>query len=257
MFVSKRHQEITESTESKLARMFAEMNGEKNAGEPEKLICETECTMGRIRVYSDFLYLMRVRPLQTMCYYGAGVMLLLALAALWCAEWVLLGIFGVLFIILATLPHNMRIQYFNRQADLMESSYGRVINADFGDKDITLTMTASPLEESETPEEAKAASPKNVSLDKAEDGEEQSDSPKARTTAVAEGAQTVKIPYERIALAYECSHSFYLFPVDENRRRGDTIICDKTQFLRGTPMQLRDTLARKCGKSFKIKVKKA
>ena len=71
-------------------------------------------------------------------------------------------------------------------------------------------------------------------------------------------ARVVEIPYKNIYRAYECSHSFYLFPVMENKdEQLDAIICDKTQFICGTPMQARDRLARGCGKRFKIKVKKA
>lgn len=47
-------------------------------------------------------------------------------------------------------------------------------------------------------------------------------------------------------------------PSDGNKdEQLDAIICDKTQFICGTPMQARDRLARGCGKRFKIKVKKA
>ncbi len=128
------------STEAKLAQMLSEMNESKRGGDAGKLVCETECTMARIRSYSDFLYILRVKPLQTVCYYGAGAFLLLTLSALWCREWLLAVIFAVIFIILATLPHNMRIQYFNRRADEMEQSYGKVINAEFGGEDITLKI---------------------------------------------------------------------------------------------------------------------
>ena len=81
MFRSKRQQEILESTESKLAKMFEEMNTEKRP-DNGRTVCETECTMARIRSFSDFMYLMKVRPLQTACYYAAAVLFLLMLAAL-------------------------------------------------------------------------------------------------------------------------------------------------------------------------------
>ena len=112
MFRSKRQQEILESTESKLAKMFEEMNTEKRP-DNGRTVCETECTMARIRSFSDFMYLMKVRPLQTACYYAAAVLFLLMLAAFWCTEWLLGAVFAVLFLVCATLPHNMRIQYFN------------------------------------------------------------------------------------------------------------------------------------------------
>ena len=237
MFISKRQKEILESTESKLARMFEEFNAEKRP-EDGRLVCETQCTMARIRSFSDFMYLMKVRPLQTGCYYGAAVVFLLTLAALWCKEWLLGGIFGVLFIILATLPHNMRIQYFNKRADRLESSFGRVINADFtGDDSLKLTI-------SEPAQEKPAAQPEESSA-------------RGSGLVLDENTLMLEIPYKKIYLAYECSHSFYLFPERENDTIPEAVICDKTQFLCGTPMQLRDKLARGCGKRFKIKTKKS
>lgn len=237
MFKSKRQKEILESTESKLTRMFEEFNSEKRQYDG-RLVCETQCTMARIRAFSDFMYLMKVRPLQTACYYGAAVMFLLMLAAFWCKEWLLGAIFGVLFLILATLPHNMRIQYFNKRADRLEDSFSKVINADFTGED-SVKLTISAPQETKLPEQ----------------GEESA----ARTSETAQdkNAVTLEIPYKDIYLAYECSHSFYLFPDKKDDSTPEAIICDKTQFLCGTPMQLRDKLARGCGKRFKIKVKKA
>lgn len=226
------------STEARLAQMLSEMNESRRGGEAGKPVCETECTMARIRSYSDFLYILRVKPLQTVCYYAAGAFLLLTLSALWCREWLLAVIFAVVFVIFATLPHNMRIQYFNRRADEMERSYGKVINAEFGEK-ISLKITEAP--------------PHMAELD--ENGESTS----RRTALPADAAEITEIslPYDRVSLAVECSHSFYIFPVDENKRAMETVICDKTQFLCGTPMELRDTLAKKCGRRFKIKTKKS
>lgn len=246
-FKLKSKEEILESKESKLTRMFAEMNASKEQGKSEKLVCETECTMARIRSLSDFLYLMRVRPLQTMCYYGAAVFFLLTLAAIWCsvgftdsrAVWHLAVIFGVIFIVLATLPHNMRIWYFNKRADELEQSYGKIINAEFAEDRIILSVSESVPHEPELDGEGNTI---------------------ARRSALAKDEQSTKvseIPYKNIHLAFECSHSFYIFPVDEDKKRLDTIICDKTQFLCGTPMELRDRLARGCGKRLKIKTKKA
>ena len=241
MFKSKRQKEILESTESKLTRMFEEFNAEKRPDDG-RLVCETQCTMARIRAFSDFMYLMKVRPLQTACYYGAAVVFLLMLAAFWCSEWLLGGIFGVIFIILATLPHNMRIQYFNKRADKLENSFGRIINADFsGEESVVLTISA-PLE----------AEP-----DGAKRPEREEASARSSEAVHDKNARILEIPYKKIYLAYECSHSFYLFPEGDGKDKLDTIICDKTQFLCGTPMQLRDRLARGCGKRFKIKTKKA
>ena len=220
MFRSKRQQEILESTESKLAKMFEEMNTEKRP-DNGRTVCETECTMARIRSFSDFMYLMKVRPLQTACYYAAAV----------------------LFLVCATLPHNMRIQYFNKRADKLENSFGKVVSVDLSEEDnLTLTISAPDQAESDgaaVPERAEASARVSEALrDK--------------------NARVVEIPYKNIYRAYECSHSFYLFPVMENKdEQLDAIICDKTQFICGTPMQARDRLARGCGKRFKIKVKKA
>ncbi len=227
---------MLQSTEQKLTKLLAELNADsrEETGTP---VCETECTMARIRAYSDFLYLLRVKPFQTFCYYAAAFFFLIMLSAVWCSEWGLTAIFGVIFLIFATLPHNMRIHYFNKQADALEGYYNKIINADFGDEEIQLTVTT--------------AVPQKQQVDA--DGESI-----ARTSVITEDTDAVRtsIPYKNIAQAVECAHSFYLFPVDENGKSTETIICDKTQFLRGTPMQLRDILARKCGKHFKIKVKK-
>ena len=236
MTFRQRKKEMLQSTEQKLTKLLAELNADsrEETGTP---VCETECTMARIRAYSDFLYLLRVKPFQTFCYYAAAFFFLIMLSAVWCSEWGLTAIFGVIFLIFATLPHNMRIHYFNTQADALEGYYNKIINADFGDEEIQLTVTT--------------AVPQKQQVDA--DGESI-----ARTSAITEDTDAVRtsIPYKNIAQAVECAHSFYLFPVDENGKSTETIICDKTQFLRGTPMQLRDILARKCGKHFKIKVKK-
>lgn len=239
-------EEITESKESKLTRMLAEMNGQKEQGKPGKLVCETECTMARIRSLSDFLYLLQVKPLQTACYYGACVFLLLTLAAVWCSVgftdgrevWHLVAIFGIIFIVLATLPRNMRTWHFNKQADALEKSYGKIINAEFAEDRMILSVSDSLPRDRELDEDGNAV---------------------ARRSALAkdEGSTVVtEIPYKDITGAYECSHSFYIFPTDSDKRKLDTVICDKTQFLCGTPMELRDRLARGCGKRFRIKVKK-
>ncbi len=234
MFNGKKKEKIA-ATELKLTKMFEEMNGENGAGS-ERLICETQCTMARIRSYSDFLYIMRVKPIQTLCYYAAAVMFLLMLAALWCREFVLALIFGLFFLLLAAMPHNMRIHFFNRQADGLENSFGKIINAEFCEKEIILKISDPALQEP----------PKNTG-----------ESSARRSELSGESSVTITVPYERIRFAYECSHSFYLFPLDENNRKAETIICDKTQFLCGTPMNLRNVLVKNVGKSFRIKIKKA
>ena len=230
-----------ESTESKLAKMFEEMNSEKHP-DNGRLVCETECTMARIRSFSDFMYLMKVKPLQTACYYAAAVLFLLMAAAIWCSEWVLTAIFGVLFIVCATLPHNMRIQYFNKRADKLENSFGKVISADFSGGDSIVLTISSP----ESAEPDGAAVPERGEV-----------SARVSEALRDKNARVIEIPYKNIYRAYECSHSFYLFPDMDEGEKLDAIICDKTQFICGTPMQARDRLARGCGKRFKIKVKKA
>ena len=237
MFRSKRQQEILESTESKLAKMLGEMNEEKRPDDG-RIVCETECTMARIRSFSDFMYLMKVRPLQTACYYAAAVLFLLMLAAFWCSEWLLGAVFAVFFIICATLPHNMRIQYFNKRADKLENSFGRIFSADLTAED-KIVLTISEPREAEQDNAGRQESTARVS-------EALRDS----------GARVVEIPYKNICRAYECSHSFYLFP-DMDGEKLDALICDKTQFICGTPMQMRDRLARGCGKRFRIRIKKA
>ncbi len=226
-----------QSTETKLAKMFEEMNAENHPEDDGRLVCETRCTMARIRSFSDFMYLMKVRPLQTACYYGAAVFFLVALAAAWCSEWLLLAIFAVIFIVLATAPHNMRIQYFNKRADKLEDSFGKLISADFTAEDkLVLTISSLPDDEREEDEESSAA----------------------HSAALHdETAEVLEIPYKNISLAYECSHSFYLFPEPVNGRKLDAVICDKTLFICGTPMKVRDRLIRACGKRFRIKIKKA
>ncbi len=245
----KSKEEITESKEARLTKMFAEINASKENGRSDKLVCETLCTMARIRSLSDFLYLMRVKPLQTLCYYGAVAFFLLMLAAIWCTVgfgmddprnvWYLIVIFALIFLVLATLPHNMRIHYFNKQADALETSYGKIISADFTDEGIILSVSDAVETEPEKDEDGNAV---------------------LRTSAISKKdgtAVVTNIPYKSITGAYECSHSFYIFPKDENNKPMDTIICDKTQFVCGTPMQLRDRLARGIGKKLKIKIKKA
>ncbi len=235
MFNRKKKEEIS-ATELKLTRMFEEMNGENSGADSEKLICETQCTMARIRSYSDFLYIMRVKPIQTLCYYSAAVMFLLMLAALWCKEFVLTVIFGIFFLLLAALPHNMRIHFFNKQADSLENSFLKIINAEFGENEIILKISEPAEQENKNNEDESSA---------------------RRSELLTKSAVTITVPYNRIRSAYECSHSFYLFPADENGHKMETIICDKTQFLCGTPMNLRNVLVKNVGKNFRIKIKKA
>lgn len=235
-FKAKQKQKLM-STEAWLTELLREMNSDSRE-ENGRIVCETECTMARIRSYSDFLYELNVKPIAVVAIYAAAVMFLLALAALWCKEWILAAIFGVVFLVLATLPHNLRISHFNKQADKLEQSYNKMINAEFAQDSIELNITPAQLHKQQVDANGDAIARRSVVTD----------NPKA---------EHITLPYERIRLAVECSHSFYIFPLDENGRATDTVICDKTQFLCGTPMQLRDMLARKCGRNFKIKVKKA
>lgn len=237
MTFKERKKEITQSTEARLTRLLHEMNSNSRE-ENGRIICETECTMARIRSYSDFLYILRVKPLQTACYYGAVLFFLLMCSAIWCARWDLTAIFGVIFLILATLPHNMRLFYFNKQADSLEEYYGKVINAEFAEDAIVLNIARAPESTQELDENGDAV---------------------ARRTAIPAAQDEtlrVEIPYDRVYQAVECTHSFYIFPLDDKKRAQETVICDKTQFLCGTPMAARDILARKCGRRFKIKTKK-
>lgn len=212
----KNKKEILQTWEEKLANLFVEINAERHP-DNGKLIVETECTMARIRAYSDFLYALKIKPLQTVCYYAAGFFFLLTGSAIWTREWVLTIIFGVIFLVLATLPHNMKIWYFNKNADSLEQSYGKIQNVEFADDNIILRELPPKDSDSNAPREAE---------------------------------KVTEFPYKRITLAVECAHSFYLFP-----EKAETIICDKTLFLAGTPMGLRDHMARKIGKKFKIKTK--
>ena len=237
MSIRKKTKEKTASAEAKLTKLLSEMSDEKKNS--DRLVCETECTMARIRSLSDFLYIMRVKPIQTVCYYAAAVLFLLMIAALFCSEWLLAAIFFVICLLCAFTPHNLRMGHFNHTADSMEKSYGKVINADFGKDEITLTIiTPAPMEKPEGDDHQYTA-----------------------RRSAADGALDIKteaIPYKEISAAYEISHSFYIFSSDEkNRKSRETLICDKTQMLCGTPMELRSLLAAKCGRRFKIRTKKA
>lgn len=89
-------------------------------------------------------------PASTACYYAAAVLFLLMLAAFWCTEWLLGAVFAVLFLVCATLPHNMRIQYFNKRADKLENSFGKVVSVDLSEEDnLTLTISAPDQAESD------------------------------------------------------------------------------------------------------------
>lgn len=212
----KNKKEILQTREEKLANLLIEMNADRRR-DNGKLVVETECTMARIRAYSDFLYALKMKPIQTVCYYAAGFFFLLTGSAIWTREWLLTVIFGVIFLVLATLPHNMRVWYFNRNADSLEQSYGKIQNAEFAADKLILRELPPKDPDSSTPREAE---------------------------------KVTEFPYKKITLAVECAHSFYLFP-----EKAEAIICDKTLFLAGTPMELRDHLARKIGKKFKIKTK--
>lgn len=209
---------ILQTREQKLLELLDEMNSERrdNGG---KLVCETEITMARIKSYSDFMYAVKMKPWQTFCYYAAAVFFLLLCAAVWTREWVLTAIFAVVFLVFASLPRNMRLRYFNKNADALEGFYGRELNIEFADDKLILS-------------ELTPRAPENIN-DK---------TPRAPES-------TAEFPYDKMT-AYECSHSFYIFP-----EKSEALICDKTLFLCGTPMGLRDHLARKLGRRLKIKTK--
>lgn len=209
---------LLQTSEQKLASLLGEMNAEKRP-DSGKLICETEITMARIQAYSDFMYALKMKPLQTFCYYAAGLFFLLTGSAIWTREWLLTAIFAILFVVFATLPHNMRISYFNKNADILEDLYGVDLNVEFADEKLIVTQL-TPRD----PENAADNSPR-------------------------EPQETSEFPYDKLT-AVECTHSFYIFP-----EKSETLICDKTLFLCGTPMGLRDHLARKLGRKFKIKTK--
>lgn len=212
----KNKKELLQTREEKLANLLVEMNADRYP-DNGKLIVETECTMARIRAYSDFLYALKMKPIQTVSYYAAGFFFLLTGSAIWTREWLLTVIFAVIFLVLATLPHNMKIWYFNKNADSLEQSYGKIQNVEFAADRLILRELPPKDPDSSAPRKAE---------------------------------QTSEFLYKNITLAVECAHSFYLFP-----EKAEAIICDKTLFLAGTPMGLRDHLARKIGKKFKIKTK--
>ena len=209
---------LLQTSEEKLAALLGEMNAEKRA-DSGKLICETEITMARIQAYSDFMYALKMKPWQTFCYYAAGAFFLLTGSAIWTREWLLTAIFAVLFVIFATLPHNMRISYFNKNADVLESLFGVDLNVEFADEKLIVTELAP-----RDPENAADNTPRTPE-------------------------KTYEFSYDKLT-AVECTHSFYIFP-----EKSETLICDKTLFLCGTPMGLRDHLTRKLRRKFKIKTK--
>lgn len=209
---------LLQTSEQKLTELLKEMNSEHRASSG-KLVCETEISMARIKSYSDFMYALKMKPWQTASYYGAAVLFLTLCAALWTREWLLAVIFAVAFFVLATLPRNMRLRWFNKNADALESFYAKELNIEFADDKIIVTELV-PRE----PEKSADKTPR-------------------------EPLNVTEFPYEKMQ-AYECSHSFYLFP-----ERSEALICDKTLFLCGTPMGLRDHLARKLGRRLKIKTK--
>ena len=209
---------LLQTSEQKLAALLGEMNAEKHPNNG-KLICETEISMARIRAYSDFMYALKMKPWQTFCYYAAGAFFLLTGSAIWTREWLLTVIFAIIFVIFATLPYNMRIRYFNKNADVLESLYGVDLNIEFAPEKLIVTQFTP-----RAPENAEDKTPR-------------------------EAQKTSEFAYESLT-AVECTHSFYIFP-----EKSETLICDKTLFLCGTPMALRDHLARKLGRRFKIKTK--
>ena len=209
---------LLQTSEQKLAALLGEMNAEKHP-DNGKLICETEISMARIQAYSDFMYALKMKPLQTFCYYAAGFFFLLTGSAVWTREWLLTAIFAVLFIVFASLPSNMRTHYFNKNADVLDGLFGVDLNVEFAPEKLIVTQFTP-----RAPENADDNTPRTPE-------------------------KTTEFSYESLT-AVECSHSFYIFP-----EKSETLICDKTLFLCGTPMALRDHLARKLGRKFKIKTK--
>lgn len=214
----KNKKKILQTREEKLLELLGEMNSDSRPDDG-KIICETEITMARIKAYSDFMYILKMRPWQTASYYAAAFFFLLTAAAVWTHEWLLTAIFTVLFFILATLPHNMRTLYFVRNADTLEERRGKDLNIEFADDRLIIS-------------EFTPRSPENADDKTPRDPE-----------------STSELPYDKLT-AVECVHSFYIFPED-----APALICDKTEFLCGTPMGLRDHLARKLGRKLKIKTK--
>lgn len=209
---------LLQTSEQKLTALLGEMNAEKRA-DSGKLICETEISMARIKAYSDFMYALKMKPWQTFCYYAAGFFFLLTGSAIWTREWLLTAIFAILFVIFATLPSNMRTRYFVKNADVLDDLHGVDLNVEFAPEKLIVTQL--------TPRDP-----------------ENSDDKTPR-----EPEKTSEFAYESLT-AVECTHSFYIFT-----ERSKALICDKTLFLCGTPMGLRDHLARKLGRRFKIKTK--
>lgn len=206
------------TSEERLIELLGDLNADSSP-DAGLPICETEITFERIKAYADFHYNLKLKKYGTACYYAAAFFFLVMCSAIWTHEWLLTAIFAAVFFIFATLPGNLRTRNLNRLADAMERYSGEVLNTDFSDSGIVVT------------EYAPRENPNDKSPRKA--------------------LNTAEYDYEKMSAA-ECVHSFYLFV--EN---SPPIICDKTEFLRGTPMGLRDFLARKLGRRFKINNKKS
>lgn len=214
----KNKKELLKTREEKLLELLGEMNSDSRPDDG-RIICETEITMARVKAYSDFMYALKMKPWQTASYYAAAFFFLLTASAVWTREWVLTVIFALLFVMLASLPHNMRTRYFLKNADALDERAGKDLNIEFGDDKLIISEFTP-----RSPEKADDKTPR-------------------------EPESTSELPYDKLTAA-ECVHSFYIFP--EN---APALICDKTEFLCGTPMGLRDHLARKLGRKLKIKTK--
>lgn len=200
--------------QEKLIGLLSELNADSRPDDGI-LICETEYTMARIKAYSDFMYILKMRPWQSACYYAAGAFFLLSAAAVWTKEWIRLALFVLIFLMFCSAPRRIRTNYFCNSADLLEKYYSKIIGAEFSEDCLKLFAVTLPPPDSKEPE----------------------------------GRSLItEVLYDDISRAIECSHSFYIFPKDS-----ETVICDKTLFKRGTPMGLRDLLTRKLGKKFKLK----
>lgn len=203
--------------QEKLIGLLSEINADSRPDDGI-LVCETEYTMARIKAFSDFMYILKMRPWQNACYYAAGAFFLLSGAAVWTKEWIRLALFALIFLILCGTPRRLRTRYFCDNADILENYYSKIIGAEFSENCVKLSAVTPPPPDSKEPEQR---------------------------------SPITEIPYENISYAVECSHSFYIFP-----KNSETVICDKALFKCGTPMGLRDFLARKLGRKFKIKIKK-
>lgn len=72
--------------------------------------------------------------------------------------------------------------------------------------------------------------------------------------SVTNADNTVDVPYADIKLAFESRNNFYIF-ANYNGMKNNLVICDKSQFQKGIPHDLRDLLIKKKGKKLKLKMR--